>query len=366
MTVVALVCLLGSIAHQHAQASDLLDTLIPLASAPGFDGNLTALSETLGNFPISYDVSAVAFQSEDVAALFDSMEFEPVDWATTRSIWENSAISGQTLENLASSGPQFPGSTDWETYVEYYDGDDQFLVNLIDQGLDGTGLWEGTADGPRIENVQKTSRDNLGVRVTINLLQAAEAALEGECDAEAAELLLDAAWAAYHGVDNGRAPIGTAKSRAGNFGEEVESQVPFRAAKDAVAACDADSFDAALMDIIKEIEITYLRATYRYADRMDGNILNDNSVESYQINKAEGLVFMSVMEPYYAAASPDDVDTLLSIFDFGAIEDPESFIASYEPISLDVLSAVDGILAALNITQTEFGSLQEPRYSPSN
>merc|ERR1712188_297454 len=200
----------------------------------------------LGGFPISFDVSGPAYESKDVAAYFESMDFEPVDWATTRSIWETSALSGVTLESLATTG--FPDSTDWETFVEYYD-DPQFLISLIDQGLDGTGLWEGTADGPRIENVQKTGRDNLGVRVTINLLQAAEAALEGECDAEAAELLLDAAWAAYHGVDNGRAPIGTAKSRAGNFGEEVGSQVPFRAAKDAVAACDADSFDAALMDI---------------------------------------------------------------------------------------------------------------------
>jgi len=350
MIVVALVCLFAT-----ANAVDF--------SAPGFDGNLTALSAELGGFPISFDVSGPAYESKDVAAYFESMDFEPVDWATTRSIWETSALSGVTLESLATTG--FPDSTDWETFVEYYD-DPQFLISLIDQGLDGTGLWEGTADGPRIENVQKTGRDNLGVRNTINLLQTAAASLGDDCDSETAEEYVDAAWGTYHGAITGRAPIGTAQSRAGNFGEEVDSQAAFLAAKNAVAACDADAFDAALMDIIKEIEITYLRATYRYADRMDGNILNDNSVESYQINKAEGLVFFNVMEPYYAAASPDDVDTILSILDFSDIEDPESFIANYEPISLDVLSAVDGILAALNITQTEFGSLQEPRYSPSN
>lgn len=115
----------------------------------------------------------------------------------------------------------------------------------------------------------------------------------------------------------------------------------------ATADGDLDAVEAAVDAVIRQITITYLQATIRYAAQMEDALANGDAA-SARIQQAEGWSFWRVIEPLVAAVAADSADTITSMYDLAA--QPSSAAAA-------VLSAVERAYPALGIDPAEVGTL---------
>lgn len=338
---------------------------------------------TIGGMEVSDEAAAFSAISEQVCQVFTAMEFEPVDWSSVVDIYETSfEINGEetSLKEIATEGPSSLTDDDddtdiWESFQEYFDDDDWIDTNF----LEGAEDLDNETDGSRTELVQKTSRDALGVVLTLAMAEKAVDAIEAD-DLDAAILFTEIAWVIYHGYDNGDgdtgngcAPYGTGESRSGNFGlpgdvtANIESA--FSAAMAALsvatgggAASDAQQeiLEALYETIEKATTTTYLRAALRYGTRMDGDAAAGNP-DNLRVNQLEGLAFFRAVQPLVAEFDPELADAVESFFVVSKYEPDESGeidLSDYEDIADDLGEVIDALLETLGIDkEVEFGSL---------
>jgi len=336
---------------------------------------------TIGGMEVSDEAAAFSAISEQVCQVFTAMEFEPVDWSTVVEIYETPfEINGEetSLKEIATEGPSAVTDGDdgdvWEAFQEYFDDDDWIDTNVLEGGED----LDGETDGARTELVQKTSRDALGVVLTLAMAEKAVDAIE-DGDLEAAIFFTEVAWVIYHGYDNGDgdtgngcAPYGTGESRSGNFGLPGDVTANIEAAFEAaMAALSVQTGGGAateaqqevvesLYDTIEEATtITYLRAALRYGTRMDGDAAAGNP-DNLRVNQLEGLAFFRAVQPLVAEFDPDLATAVESFFLVSKYEpvDGEIDLSDYEDITSDLGDVIDELLETLGIDkEVEFGSL---------
>ena len=349
-----------------------------LVAAGGADAQVA-----VGGMEVSEEAAAFSAISEQVCQVFTAMEFEPVDWSSVVEIYEAPfEINGETtsLKEIATEGPSAISDGDdsdiWESFQDYFDDEDWLDTNVLEGGED----LDNETDGARTELVQKTSRDALGVVLTLAFAEKAVDAIEAE-DLEAAILFTEIAWVIYHGYDNGDgdtgngcAPYGTGESRSGNFGlpgdVTANIETAFSAAMAALSVSTGggaatDAQQEILEDLYSAIEsavtITYLRAALRYGIRMDGDAAAGNP-DNLRVNQLEGLAFFRVIEPLVAEfdeALASAVESFFVVANYEPDESGEIDLSDYEDIGADLEAVIDEILETLGVDkEVEFGSLQ--------
>lgn len=321
----------------------------------------------IGEVSVSDAAAAFGEVSELVCGVFETMQFEPVDWSgEVASAYETEGstleLSLQELAQGAAFGDDIPEV--WADYQEFF-GDDTWLDTNVLEGIEAP---DNESDGARIELTAKSARDANGVAHVLALIEAAEAALEGG-DEDTALLFMEAAWVIYHGYDNGDgddgtgcAPYGTGESRSGNFGlaGDVTERI-VEAFEAAQSDLSEETLEALFAEVQKSTLITYLRAAVRYAARMDSNA-EDEDPGNLRVNQLEGLAFFRVVEPYAASLDADAaeiIDSTFAVTEYPPDADGNIDISEYEEVGESVLEAAEAILEAAGIDiESEFGELE--------
>ena len=185
------------------------------------------------------------------------------------------------------------------------------------------------------------------------LVAALAKADDGNFDAEkGAPHNWDEAWAFYAGVEPGSGPFGTAEKRGGNFGTGTAVNDAILKAmddgRDALLAGDVAGAQAASDEIIRQIQITYIQASNRYASKMTGD-LESGDAEKARIHQAEGWAFFRVIAPMIDAVDPSAAAAIDGIYNLS--NEPS------DPGSI-VIDALESTYSALGISPSEVGTLQ--------
>ena len=252
----------------------------------------------------------------------------------------------------------------WTDFQEYFD-DETWLDTGILMGIDGASE---ESDGAREELVQKYPRDALGASLVLGMFQTAIDAYE-DGDTETALEYVEAAWVLYHGFEDGTgcATYGTGVSRARNFGFEpsdvIESVVAaFTSSIDALSDDSDDTasvLESAYEDIKTGLIKTYLRAAIRYGNKMDGDAEADDGL-NLRVNQLEGYAFFNAIAPFAGEADADAAAMISAKFDpemYAPAEDGSVDLSAYEDVRPAIEEAVSTIIAALGISEEEFGTL---------
>ena len=240
----------------------------------------------------------------------------------------------------------------WDDYVTYYN-DPNWLDTFVSSAIDGTDSFTGESDGVRKQGIQKGIQNQVMIAWTIHELVAALAkADDGNFDADkGAPHNWDEAWAFYAGFEPGSGPFGTADKRGGNFGTGSAVNDSILAAmntgRDALLSGDTATARTASSEIIKQIQITYVQATIRYASKVNSDLADGDS-EKARIHQAEGWAFFRVIEPMIEGVDANVASTIDGIYNL-----------SNEPSDSGstVLEALESVYSALGITSDEVGTL---------
>ena len=295
--------------------------------------------------------SLVVMDIGEINALFT----DPYDYSAINALYTDGkhSVKGsgsvRTIKGFASSERS---EAIWDDYVAYYN-DPSWLNTFVSSAIDGTGPFANEADGVRKQGIQKGIQNQVMIAWTIHELVAALAkADDGNFDPEkGAPHNWDEAWAFYAGVEPGSGPFGTAAKRGGNFGTGSSVNDSILAAmnngRDALVNGDVAGARAAHDEIIKQIQITYIQATIRYAAKMSGDLAAGDTGKA-RIHQAEGWAFFRVIEPMIAEVDPSVAATIDGIYNLSnEASDPGS----------TVLEALEKVYPALGISPSEVGSL---------
>jgi len=313
-------------------------------------------SAEMGGYAPASDVATHALVVLDVQEINELLGAETIDFSAVKAIYEdgkNSVKSSGSVRTIAGYARNADRSEAiWDDYVAHY-GDPTWLDSYVSAALDGTGAFEGESDGVRKQGVQKGIQNQIMISWSIHELVAAMAkASDGNFDAaKGAPHNWDEAWAFYHGDAPSSGPFGTANKRGGNFGTGTSVNDTILAemivGRDALVAGDAETAQAAADEIIRQIHITYVQASIRYASKM-GSDLAGGDTDKARVHQAEGLSFYMVIEPMVAAADASAAATISSVYDLSnEAADPGS----------SVLEALESVYSALGISADEVGSL---------
>jgi len=261
----ALACPISS-AVRYLPSPEIMSKLLLL---PTF---ATAQS-VFGGYDVGTANVALAGVTEDILAIGDAL---PDNFATAKTIYTSgSGLTDPTLQKFAKG--ETGTYTDGATYKAFNSlfGSATMWDDLILASADDTlGAYGGTDTASfRKYGVNKGV---LGACVfeALNLL---EAALKAGPSA-AAQDHVDKAWAVYYGsradADASAAEVTMKREKASDFGAGTalvfsRLHVPFKQAKDALAATggDADKAASAVKDIKKMIILTFARATIKYSHK---------------------------------------------------------------------------------------------------
>ena len=310
---------------------------------------------SISGYKPASDVTTHALVVKDVGEI-NGLFTDPYDYVAINTIYTDgknsvkSSGSGRTIKGFASS----ERSEDiWDDYVAYY-GDANWLDTFVSSAIDGTGHFAGEADGVRKQGIQKGIQNQVMIAWTIHELVAALAkANDGNFDAETgAPHNWDEAWAFYAGVEPGSGPFGTADKRGGNFGTgSAVNDAILKAmdeGRDALLNGDAAGAKAASDEIIRQIQITYIQASIRYASKITGD-LAAGEAEKARIHQAEGSAFFRVIAPMIDAVDSNAAAIIEEVYSLAnAPSDPGT----------TVLDALESTYSALGISPTEVGTLQ--------
>ena len=324
-------------------------------SASGVDGEV--IGKLGGYTPVS-DVSAHAKVVLDICDINELLPSDAaIDYDAIRIIYEegkSSVNSDGSVRTIAGFARSERDEAIWNGYVDHY-GDPTWLDTFVISAIDGTGPFAGEPDLVRRQGIQKGIQNQIMIAWVLHeLVGALDKAEAGEFDpADGAPHNWDEGWAFYHGEASDCAPYSTADKRGENFGTGTavnDALVDaFIRGVEALVAEDREVAAEAKDEIIRQITITYIQATIRYAHQID-DALADGDGESARISQAEGWGFFRVIEPLLAAADPSAADAIADRFDLSAGA-PQA--ASSEAVE----SAIESTYESLGITAEDVGEL---------
>ena len=222
--------------------------------------------------------------------------------------------------------------------------------------IQGTGAFTGESDLVRRQGIQKGIQNQIMVAWTLHeVIAALGKAGDGNFDpASGAPHNWDEGWAFYHGADPSCGPYATANSRGGNFGTGTAVNDALAAAftegVEALVAGDAAAAQAAADEIVRQITITYVQATIRYAHIFDGD-LGGGDAGAARVHQAEGWAFYRVIEPLVAKVDAGAAATIATYYDLAAG-------APRAGAGAAVQASLESVYGGLGISADEIGTLQ--------
>jgi hypothetical protein len=311
--------------------------------------------DSISGYKPASDVTTHALVVKDVGEI-NALFTDPYDYSAINAIYtdgKNSVKSSGSVRTIKGAASAERSEDIWDDYVAYY-GDANWLDTFVSSAIDGTGPFAGESDGVRKQGIQKGIQNQVMIAWAIHELVAALAkADDGNFDAEkGAPHNWDEAWAFYAGVEPGSGPFGTAEKRGGNFGTGTAVNDAILKAmddgRDALLAGDVAGAQAASDEIIRQIQITYIQASIRYASKMTGD-LESGDAEKARIHQAEGWAFFRVIAPMIYAVDPSAAAAIDGIYNLS--NEPS------DPGSI-VIDALESTYSALGISPSEVGTLQ--------
>ncbi len=291
-------------------------------SAAAVTGSASEATPADGGYAYASNVNAHRLVVADICGIGDLLDAS--DFAAVADIYRNGKNSVNSDGSVRTIGG-FASRDDRNHSHDTYYGTPTPLDDFVTYALDGTGVFAGTSDAVRSQGVEKGIQNQVMVAWVVHELQTAlDKAADGNFDAASgAPHNWDEAWAFYHGAEPGCAPYATADKRAANFatlgsdGETSRANEAIRAAmiegRDALLASDEAGAEAAAVEIMRNLVITYSQAAIRYASLIEGDLADGNDAKAKE-HQAEGLAFWRVIEPY-AVPSGADSAAMSAIFD---------------------------------------------------
>ena len=329
------------------------------ASASGVSAPSSDVSEAMGAYQPVSDVASHALVVLDVCEINGLLPKDaPIDYAAIEKIYVegvNSVKSDGSVRTIAGFARSERDEAIWNDYTSHY-GDQTWLDSFVWSAIKGTGAFAGESDLVRRQGIQKGIQNQIMVAWALHEVVAAmNKAADGNFDpASGAPHNWDEGWAFYHGADPGCGPFATADKRGGNFGtgSAVNDALAtaFTEGVEALVAGDADAAQAAADEIVRQITITYVQATIRYAHVFDGD-LAEGEADAARVHQAEGWAFFGVIESLVAGVDADAAATIASYYDLAAG-------APKAGAGEAVQSALESVYAGLGISAGEIGTLQ--------
>jgi hypothetical protein len=242
------------------------------------------------------------------------------DWEAVTAAYE--AGSTPALRDLARSAHD--ESTIHQTFAAHF-GSATWLHDFTAAALGGEGLWAN--DARRSEALEKTMADAILVHSMLTSLQEAQRAMiRGDYAGAAAKW--DQGWALYHGRDASCTPYSRADKRGADFGaltwdgvtslQNVAIGEAFHAGQRAIAVsavsvpAQTATVNNAVADILANVQVTYLRASVRYAYLLDVDLRNGYPTAEH---RGEGWAFWRVVAPFAAAVDEARATHLTQVYD---------------------------------------------------
>ncbi|MQG87403.1 MAG: hypothetical protein FI699_00840 [SAR202 cluster bacterium] len=313
--------------------------------------------DAIGGYTPASNVVSHSLVVNDVAEINELLGASPIDWAAVEKLYtegKNSVKGSGSIRTIAGYARNDSRSEPiWDDYTSYYN-DQTWLDTFVTSAIEGTGPFAGESDAVRKQGAQKGIQNQIMISWAIHELVAAMAKAEdGNFDAETgAPHNWDEVWAFYHGENPNGGPHATANKRGGNFGTSTMVNNVILAAmnsgRDALLDGDVAGAQSAMDEIIKQIRITYIQASIRYASKI-GSDLESGDAEKARIHQAEGLAFYRVIEPMVAQADAEAAATIAGYYDL-----------SSEPNALAgpaVQSALESVYEAWDIKPSDVGTL---------
>lgn len=310
----------------------------------------------LGAYEPASDVSAHAKVVLDVCDVNAALpgDGEP-DYEAARSAYAEGGNSPsgdgvRTLQGFATGELDEPL---WNLYTERFGP--TWLDVFVTAALDGTGPFEGEADGVRRQGIQKGVQNQILVAWAFHEIDAAREKVEaGETDAASgAPHNVDEVWAFYHGADPSCGAVATASKRGADFGTGEATNERALAAvetmRDAALAGDLATFDEGYDEFVAAVATVYAQATIKYAVVM-GEDLAAGDDETARVHQAEGWAFYRVIEPLVADADPEAADTIADILSLDS--EPQ------EGAGDTVRQALESVYDDLGITAEDVGTYE--------
>ncbi len=345
----------GSVSGVTGAASGVAGTVSVSGILPATEG----ASGAMGAYQPVSNVALHALVVLDVCEINSMLPTDaPIDYAAIERLYvdgKHSVASDGSLRTIAGFARTQRDEPIWNDFTAYYD-DPTWLDSFVWSAIRGTGAFAGESDLVRRQGIQKGIQNQVMVAWALHEVVGAMAkAADGDFDpASGAPHNWDEGWAFYHGVDPSCAPFATANSRGGNFGTGSAVNDALAAAfTDGVEALvdgDAAGAQAATAEIVRQLTITYVQASIRYAHVMDGDLANGDAAAA-RVHQAEGWAFFRVIEPLVANVDAEAAATVASYYDLSAGA-PRSGAGDA------VQAALESAYAGLGITADEVGTLQ--------
>jgi hypothetical protein len=311
----------------------------------------------IGGYKPASDVrghSRVSLDAKEINALLDG---SPIDFAAIKAIYtkgKNSIISSEKgLRTLQSFTRDDRNEPTWNLYVANF-GDKTWIDTYVSSAIDGTGVFEGAPPLVRRQGIQKGIVNQVLIAQMLHELDNALILAErGEFDPDSgAPHRWDEAWAYYHGANPDSAPFATANKRGSEFGRSTAVNdallSEFEKGKEALLVKDAATAKAANAEIRRQLAITYVQATIRYAAKVD-DALREGNLEQARIVQVEGWSYFRVIEPFVAQANPAAAAKIRGYYDLSGQPKPGAGAA--------VHAAIESAYSRLGIKAAEVGRI---------
>ncbi len=354
----------GSASGTHTGSASGTHTGSASGSATGSpSGTVSASAGPSGSMGAYMPLSDVASHAKVVLDICDINALlpkdEPIDYAAVKQVYEeggNSVKGDGSIRTIAGFARTERDEAIWNDYVSYY-GDPTWLDTFTMSAIEGTGAFAGEPDLVRRQGIQKGIQNQIMIAYAIHeLVVALNKAADGNFDIDSgAPHNWDEGWAFYHGDAPGCGPFATADKRGDNFGTGSAVNdalaMAFTTGVEALAAGDAAAARVASEEIIRQITITYLQATIRYANKID-SALAKGDTGSARVSQAEGWAFYRVIEPLVAGVNHQVAAAVASRLDL-SMGDPQAGTAAM------VMGALPSVYAGLGISPGDIGTLNE-------
>ena len=349
----------GSVSGVSGSVTGSVSGVTGSVSASGITAPSGEVSGAMGAYQPVSDVASHALVVLDVCEINALLPTDaPLDYAAIEKLYVEGmhSVKGDgSIRAIAGFARTERDEPVWNDFVAYYD-DPTWLDSFTWSAIQGTGAFAGESDLVRRQGIQKGIQNQVMVAWALHEVVAAMVkATAGNFDpASGAPHNWDEGWAFYHGVDPSCAPFATANSRGVNFGTGSAVNDALAAAfTDGVEALvdgDAAGAQAAMAEIVRQITITYVQASIRYAHVMDGDLANGDA-DAARVHQAEGWAFFRVIQPLVANVNAEAAATVASYYDLSAGA-PRSGAGDA------VQAALESAYAGLGISADDIGTLQ--------
>ena len=328
-------------------------------SASGITAPSGEVSGAMGAYQPVSDVATHALVVLDVCEINSMLPKDaPIDYAAIERLYvdgESSVKGDGSIRTIAGFARSERDEPIWNDYAAYYN-DPTWLDSFVWSAIQGTGAFAGESDLVRRQGIQKGIQNQIMVAWSLHEVVAAMVkAASGNFDpASGAPHNWDEGWAFYHGADPKCGPFATADKRGGNFGTGTAVNdalaAAFTGGVEALVAGDAAGAQAAAAEIVRQMTITYVQASIRYAHVFEGDLAGGDA-DAARVHQAEGWAFFRVIEPLVANVDADAAATVASYYDLSA-RAPQAGAGDAVQVALE------STYAGLGISADEVGTLQ--------